>query len=165
MFSNCCPLFWHGKCFVFSLCLQHLTISRCQKGEMKNSKQEKNLEKDRERRYGSIKPPKWCHCSQCGVNKYKIVSSPLIHAGISCSKGPSCQLNTLHICASWFPASCLIGREDGFFSLWSVLWEFVKELIHLEVVWMRSMTTLLFFLGRRHCGGRMNRHMKQFATK
>ena len=59
MFSpNCSTPSWHRRCcFVSPLCLKQLAISCCQKGAMKNSKQEKNLETDRGRKYGSIATP------------------------------------------------------------------------------------------------------------
>lgn len=84
------------------------------KEKIKNLKQKKNLEKDREKIW-LHKDPKWCRCARCSVTSVKSFPFNWFMQVYLSAKGPSHQLQILHICISWFPASCLIRLEDGLF--------------------------------------------------
>ena len=115
---------------------------------IKNSKQNKNLEKDREK-IRLHKNPKWCHRSWCGgTGAESFPFSRFMQVYFSSNQQPS------HPC---FMISCSMSNETG---RWIISPEYLlgtclKELIHLEVVWKRSVSTHLSFLFRRPNGGRV----------
>lgn len=119
-----------------------MAISCCQRGEIKNSNQNENLEKDGEKEIRLHKNPKWCQCPQCRITSVESFPFNWFMQVYLSGKRPSHQLDILHISISWFPALCLTKLEDGLL-LRSIL---------QEVIWMSSVLALLFILFRRHNG-------------